>query len=169
MKYYLPTIFIVLLLSSCSSTIYLVRHAEKQASTEGSMMNNNPDLTLEGRLRAKILADTLTGKKISGVFSTNYNRTRHTADPTAILKVRPVTIYTDGNQLLDSLIQRKKKGYLVVGHSNTIPEMLRHIGLNPSMQEIPENDYDNLFIVNIHWGFGRKMKLTEGIYGKSSP
>jgi broad specificity phosphatase PhoE len=133
------------------------------------MMNNNPDLTFDGRIRAKILADSLTGKKISGVFSTNYNRTRHTADPTAILKMKPVTIYTDGNQLLDSLIRRKKKGYLVVGHSNTLPEMLRHIGLNPSMQQIPEDDYDNLFIVNIRWSFSRKMTLKESTYGKPSP
>jgi broad specificity phosphatase PhoE len=168
MKNYLPILCLLFLLSSCSTSIYLVRHAEKQTST-GNMMGNDPDLTLEGRIRADILADTLTGKKISGVYSTNYQRTRHTAAPTAMIKITDVKIYSDGNKLLDSLITRKKKGYLVVGHSNTIPAMLKHIGLQPSMEDIPENDYDNLFVVRIHWAFGRTIKLTEKTYGKPSP
>ena len=168
MKIYFIASCVLFLLSSCSTTIYLVRHAEKQSST-GTMMSNDPDLTMEGRIRADVLADTLTGKKISGVYSTNYKRTHQTAAPTAMIKMREIQVYSDGNKLLDSLITRKKKGYLVVGHSNTIPAMLKHIGLTPSIETIPEDDYDNLFVVKIHWAFGRSMKLTEKTYGKPSP
>jgi broad specificity phosphatase PhoE len=168
MKSFLITSCLLFLLSSCNTTIYLVRHAEKQTNS-GNMMSNNPDLTTEGRIRADVLADSLTGKKISAVYSTNFLRTIHTADPTARIKMRDVTIYSDGNKLLDSLITRKKKGFLVVGHSNTIPAMLEHIGLHPSMHEIPENDFDNLFVVRIHWLFGRSMSLKEMTYGKPSP
>jgi broad specificity phosphatase PhoE len=83
----------------------------------------------------------------------------------------PVTTYAPngGDALLDSLIKQKNRRFLVVGHSNTIPAMLRHIGLTPSMENIPDNDYDNLFVVKLKWGLGRKISLKEKTYGKVSP
>src|SRR5690349_20766422 len=98
MKTYLLALSALFLLTSCNTTIYLVRHAEKQTSS-GNMMTSDPDLTMEGRVRADRLADSLTGKKISAVYSTDYQRTRNTAAPTARLKMRDVTIYSDGNKL----------------------------------------------------------------------
>ena len=105
------------------------------------------------------------------VYATQYKRTLQTAEPTSILKLTPIKRYdaAAGENLIDSLAHLKNKGYLVVGHSNTLPAMLLKLGLNPSMQEVPDNDYDNLFIVRIKWLVGRNIKLTEKTYGKSSP
>jgi broad specificity phosphatase PhoE len=171
MKIFLVIAMLVLVLQSCSSTIYVVRHAEKQAADGNAMMNNNPDLSADGQKRAEALATFLAGKKITAVYATPYKRTQQTAAPTASLKALPVKIYNpnQGNQLIDSLAHLKRKGYLVVGHSNTVPAMLRHIGLNPGMQDIPESDFDNLFTVRIRWFFGRKMRLEQGTYGAVSP
>jgi broad specificity phosphatase PhoE len=158
------------LCSACSTTIYVVRHAEKQGAAT-AMMSNDPDLTEAGKERANALADSLKKKKITAVYSTPYKRTQQTAEPTAILKLLQVNSYNAnaGETLIDSLAGTKKKAYLVVGHSNTVPAMLRKLGLHPSMQDIPDNDYDNFFVVRIKWFFGKNITLTEKTYGKVSP
>ena len=149
-------------LTGCSTTIYLARHAEQQTGA-GDMMRNDPPLTQAGRLRAKALADSLTGNRLSAVFSTPYKRTLQTAEPTAIIMARPVITYSadNGDKLVDSLSHQKNRSFLVVGHSNTVPAMLRHIGLNPNMQNIDDNDYDNFFVVRIHWGLRKKITLSQ--------
>lgn len=162
---------LALLLSGCSTTIYLARHAEKELGASGAMANSNPPLTPDGLQRAKILADSLTGDRLSGVFATPFLRTQQTAAPTARIMALPISTYEAGrgDMLIDSLIRQKQRRFLVVGHSNTLPSMLRHVGLNPSMQNIDEADYDNLFVVKIKWLFSRKMTLVEKTYGKPSP
>jgi broad specificity phosphatase PhoE len=161
---------LVTLLTSCSTTIYLTRHAEKQTASAAADAND-PALTPDGLLRAKVLADSLTGDRLSGVFATPTLRTQQTAGPTARIMARPVITYgaNGGDMLIDSLVRQKQRRFLVVGHSNTVPAMLRHIGLNPSMQTIDDADYDNLFVVKIKWLLGRKITLTEKTYGKVSP
>lgn len=170
MKIFLPIAMLVFLLTSCSSTIYMVRHAEKQAAN-GAMMGNDPDLSAEGKLRAEALATLLAGKKLTAAYATPYKRTQQTASPTAAAQNLAVKIYApnQGNLLIDSLARQKGKNFLIVGHSNTVPALLRHLALNPNMQDIPENDFDNFFTVRIKWFFGRKMRLVQGTYGAISP
>ena len=166
------TVYILLafLFTSCTTTIVLSRHAEKAAQT-GSMMTNDPDLSTAGMVRANALRDTLKNIRFNAIFATQYKRTKQTAQPTATAGNIAVTEYNvrNGNQLIDSLVKIKNKRFLITGHSNSIPGLIKHIGLNPSMAEIPENDYDNLFFVKIRWFFGRQIKLTETTYGTVSP
>ena len=58
-------------------TLYLVRHAEKQA--DGS---RDPNLTEAGEQRAKFLAAWLKNKQIGDIYSSGYQRTIGTARPT---------------------------------------------------------------------------------------
>ncbi len=61
---------------------------------------------------------------------------------------------------------------LIVGHSNTVIRMLTELDLKPSIKEIPDNDYDNLYIVTLmskNGTGGYKLKLKEKTYGKKSP
>lgn len=171
MKKFLSIAMLMALLQSCSSTIYVVRHAEKQSADGNTMMGNDPNLSADGKKRAEALATFLATKKVSAIYATPYKRTQQTAAPTASLKALSVKTYNpnQGNQLIDSLARQKSKGFLIVGHSNTAPALLRHLGLTPSMQDIPENDFDNLFIVRIKWFFGRKIRLEESTYGAVSP
>ena len=152
-------------LCSCSTTIYLVRHGEK---VDNSVDPNLSDL---GAARAVALKDTLANAGLKDIYATQYKRTFQTAKPTADAKNIVIKRYNTlvSDSLITALSNKKGSNFLVVGHSNTVPDMLRKIGLSPSMQMIPDNDYDNLFIVNITWFFKKKMKLTQKTYGVASP
>ena len=70
-----------LCLMSCSRTVYVVRHAEKIASSDsiGKMMSNDPPLSEAGKVRALVLKNELADKHIEHIYSTNTIRTRSTA------------------------------------------------------------------------------------------
>ena len=59
-----------------SYTLYLVRHAEKQS--DGS---RDPALTEAGRNRSAQLANWFQDKGITEIWSSDYKRTRDTANP----------------------------------------------------------------------------------------
>jgi len=153
-------------LASCSTTIYVVRHAEK-AVTAGA----DPNLSNAGEQRALALRDSLATKPLNNIYATQFVRTLQTAQATASAQNIAVYRYntTASDSLIEALIHKQKKKFLVVGHSNTVPAMLRKIGLNPSMQQIPENDFDNFFTVKISWFLGRTLRLTQATYGAVSP
>jgi len=156
-------------LYSCSTTIYVVRHAEK-APSDGTM-NSDPDISNAGQQRALALRDTLHTKDLDNIFASQFKRTLQTAQPTGTEKNIIINRYntTASDSLIEALSHKQSKKFLVVGHSNTTISMLKKIGLNPSIQQIPENDFDNLFIVRISWFFGRSIRLTETTYGAVSP
>ncbi len=154
---------IIILLLSCSTTkIYLVRHAEKNGTT------SNADLkTPEGFARANKLRDTMQNFKLTNVFSTNTPRTINTAEPTAIAQNQSVIIYTNGDSLIDKLLLLKNKKFLIVGHSNTLPNIIRHLKLNPGFEgNIADNDFSNFFVIVKKWRWGKeKVKLVRKTYG----
>jgi broad specificity phosphatase PhoE len=148
---------------SCSTTkIYLVRHAEKNGTT------SNADLkTPEGFARANMLRDTLQNFRLTNVYSTNTPRTIHTAEPTAIAQNLQVIIYANGDSLVDNLLQQKNKNFLLVGHSNTIPNIIRHAKLNPGFEgNLADNDFSNFFVIvkKRRWG-KEKIRLLKKRYG----
>jgi len=152
--------------SSCVSVTYVVRHAEKQS---GAL---DPALTPEGEVRAQALAQLLSTRDIKEIYSTDYTRTRLTAKPSADMLDLEIKIY--GSDTLQSFVDHQLltlgKNRLVVGHSNTILPIVQCFGLTPTVQQIPDDDYDNLFIVRrsrFLWGI--KIKLEEMTYGEASP
>lgn len=154
----------LLALFSCTTRYYLVRHAEKLNSTSDS------PLSQIGHARAAILRDTLAAKNISQIFASTYSRTQQTAQPTATANNLELTIYRPDTTA--GLIQRLKsvgsRNVLVVGHSNTIPEIV--YGLSGETVAIADDDYDNLFIVTIKRGWGQTTKtLVKTTYGPVSP
>ena len=95
---FLSTILLLCLWSNITlaeRSIYLVRHAEKQA--DGTA---NPSLTKQGLQRANNLAQQLKDKNIVAVYSTSYNRTQQTAAPLAKLLGLDVQTY-DPRKLLE--------------------------------------------------------------------
>jgi hypothetical protein len=132
--------------------------------------NADPGLSADGKQRAEALKDYLHNDTLMGAFATQYQRTFETAVPTAIDQRITLRRYQAdaGKPLLDSLSRVKKKNFLVVGHSNTLLPMLTSIDLHPSMREIPDSDYDNLFVVTVKWFLGRHVRLQERTYGKKT-
>lgn len=124
-----------------SFTLYLVRHAEKQA--DGS---RDPALTSAGKHRAQQLAYWLRDKGIKDVWSSQFARTRDTAKPLLSDRGLDLNIYDPGNQeeLVRQLL-KKRHTALVVGHSNTIPELARLL-CKCHITNMDESEHDRLIL-----------------------
>ena len=44
---------------------------------------------------------------------------------------------------------QKGKTILIVGHSNTVPAMVNHLLKEEKLEQLGENEYDKIFIVQI--------------------
>ncbi|MDT3403460.1 phosphoglycerate mutase family protein [Mucilaginibacter terrae] len=147
------------------TTIWLVRHAEKQTSE--AMMSSDPELSETGKLRAIDLANVLKRYPINAIYSTNYKRTLATAAPLAAeVKVSPV-IY-DAKDLAGiaskTLQYNKGKQVLIVGHSNTLIPVIKALKAELPFNELTDDDYDMLFKVVVD--DNGNAKLTIAHYGK---
>lgn len=157
-------LLLLTLLTACSTTtVYVVRHAEKVSETDST------DLNPAGFKRAAALADKLGNEPIDSIFTTPYRRTRQTAEPLAKRLSVPMRDYPA--KPTSAVTQRVKvikgKTVLVVGHSNTILEIVKGLDAQPSLTKIESDDFDNLFRVRIkRKPFGTSVKLTELTYGE---
>ncbi len=129
------------------TTIYLIRHAEKDRSQTG---NQDPDLTQEGQARAQKWAEVLKDVKFDAVYTTNYKRTRQTAEPLARQNGLEVKIY-DANKLYDEEFKKATSGktIMVVGHSNTTPQFTNAILGETKYRDIDDSENGALFIVQV--------------------
>jgi phosphohistidine phosphatase SixA len=122
--------------------VVIVRHAEK-ASSGG----NDPDLSSEGLARAETLAEMLKSSGVVAIFTSEFKRTIETAAPLAkSLGVTPVVIPAKDTATLLAKLREVKGNALVVGHSNSIPDLIKALGIDASVN-IQESDYTQLFIV----------------------
>lgn len=122
--------------------VYLVRHAER--AEDGT---EDPPISEAGEARARLVARMLQDAGITHVYSTNYQRTRATASPTATqlgLEIEPYAP-RDLAALARRLLGTPGR-HLVVGHSNTTPALVRELGGDPG-EPIQESEYDRLYIV----------------------
>jgi len=130
-----------------ASTFFLVRHAEKEKDT------TNPSLTAAGNQRAKELARLLSEVKLSAVYSTNYNRTKETAQPTSIDKNLLINEYNPSEQAAfatEVLAQHPRGKVLIVGHSNTIPALVNIFLGEEVYPSLSDSDYDNLYVLTVY-------------------
>jgi broad specificity phosphatase PhoE len=129
--------------------VFVVRHAERaDAGTGGATtMATDPDLSDAGRARAESLAAALKDAKITAIFVTPYKRTRQTAEPLAkALGVQPTEIDAKDMGSLIEKVKAASGNVLVVGHSNTVPDVLSKLGADDA-PKLADADYDNLFVV----------------------
>ena len=129
-----------------ATTFIVLRHAE----TAGA--GTNPNLSAAGQARAEELRRILANVPLAAVFSSNYNRTKQTAQPAADDKALPVGVYDPLNQspLVDDwLSSYRGKTVLVLGHSNTVPSLLNLFLDSNDYTNLPDTEYDNLFIATV--------------------
>lgn len=121
------------------SAIYLVRHADKEA------VGKDPSLTPRGQERARNIAAILGKAGITAIFSTPTARTRQTAAPLAQRTGVTVQLYDPRGPLaLAEQVKAASGAVLVVGHTNTLPELVRLFGGAPG-PDIGEDEYDRLY------------------------
>src|SRR6266478_9825558 len=141
-------LFILLFVSvpivSAQPVVVIVRHAEKAANGA-----NDPDLSLAGRARAEALARILKDSGITGIFTSEFKRTQETAAPTATsAHLTPTVVAAKDTAALVAKLHQLKGNALVVGHGDTIPNIIKALGINVPVN-IPDADYSELFIVTL--------------------
>jgi phosphohistidine phosphatase SixA len=155
------------------TTVFLVRHAEKEASS-----SDNPPLTADGMARSNELARILAQAGITAIFTSQYLRTKQTADPLAKQqKITPVEMpigkklspqdfnsYIKG--ITDKIHERAGEAVLVVGHSNTVPPVIKMLGVDTPPVIDENKEFDSLFIVMVF--ANGKAKLVHLKYGKAN-
>jgi len=124
-------------------TIFVTRHAEKVPDQV------DPGLSDKGQQRADNLAVLLQHTKLEQIFATKYKRTQETAAPVATKFNLPVTTYaaSDSEALAKELLA-KQRNTLVVGHSNTVPALVKLLGGDDF--ELSERDYGDVFMLQFH-------------------
>jgi phosphohistidine phosphatase SixA len=143
--------------ASAPTIVVLVRHAEKEE------VGDDPVLTSTGRERGARLAHVLSEGGLDAVYASQYRRTQETAEIVASAVGIEVTI-VDARDVegLAARLREEHAGQrvLVVGHSNTVPAVVRALGAEAA--DIPEDEYDDLFVVYVHGEVARAVQLNYG-------
>ncbi len=153
------------------TTVFLVRHAERAEEPR-----QDPPLTEKGTARAQSLARLLSTAGIKAIFTSQFTRTKLTAEPLAKqLGITPTvqTLKTNPSnprqiaeestkETVDNIMSQAGGSVLVVGHSNSIPDVIKMLGADGT-PTIDEKKFDDLFIVTV---FAKgKAKVTHLKYG----
>ncbi len=123
--------------------VFIVRHAEKESEEK------DPPLSTIGRARAERLARILADVPLAACIGTGYLRTQQTVDPAA--KGAGIETETVAPHDFSALLTRLDalpggSAALVAGHSNTVPEILKRLGI-AEPGTIADDSYGELFAV----------------------
>ena len=146
------------------TTVIVVRHAEKMDNS------SDPELSAAGAVRAQALVNVVRDAKIARIITTQFRRTRATAEPTATaLGITPLVIPaspTHVQAIADTVRAHPGTSFLIVGHSNTVPAIVAALGA-PAPAAICDSEYDNLFVVTL-MSDGRPPVVVQTHYGVAS-
>jgi len=146
------------------TTVIIVRHAEKNIEPN----NPDPDLSPAGQARAQEIARMFGDAGVQAIYATQYKRTQQTVTPLASRLGLPV-VSVDAKQSSELtrriLSNNRGQTVFVAGHNNTAPEIVNLLS-GENYPQIPESEYDNMFIVTIY-RFG-KAKVLKVKYGALS-
>jgi len=161
---YILILFIVCFVSASEAlaqkkTIILVRHAEKDATAAANP--NDPGLSLEGRERAARLARQIRGYRVGAVYSSNYRRTRETADPAAKRRKVEVKIYDPAKprDLITEIMKAKTKRFLILGHGNTIPPLANLLVKKELFKNLEESEFGTIWVIKLRNGDPPMVKV----------
>ncbi len=146
------------------SMVVLVRHGEKAAEPAG-----DPPLSPAGQERAKALGDAMAGLQPSAIIVTATKRTTETASAVAAktgLKPQVIELTGGGAAHIAAVVDAVKKAsgvVLVVGHSNTIPAIVKALG-GPAFPDICDASYANMFVLQLGMN-GKPAQVVRAQYG----
>lgn len=105
------------------STFYVMRHLH---TPEGV---SDPDLTEEGQRQARMLADLLADEPPATIFVSTTRRAQQTAAPLAEkLGITPRLYDPRDTPALIAEVLKEPPPVLIVGHSNTVPDIVAALG-----------------------------------------
>jgi phosphohistidine phosphatase SixA len=140
------------------TTVYLVRHAEKEDEPR-----QDPPLRKEGVTRSQELARLLGAAGIKAIYTSQFARTKLTAEPLAGklgLTVTSISLKSNPTnprliaeestaEIVNKILGRAGESALVVGHSNSVPDVIKMLGADV-VPTIDERKFDDLFIVTVY-------------------
>lgn len=149
--------------------VILVRHAEA-----GGEPPADPSLTDAGRVRARALAAALEHTGLDAIIVTPFARTRMTAEPVAQMRgITPMVVEVAGGMdqhvaaVVEAVHGRPADGaVLVVGHSNTIPAIVRALG-GPPLADLCHTEFATLFVLTLPPD--GPPRLLRASYGPADP
>ena len=148
------------------TVVLLVRHAEKAAQP-----GQDPPLSEAGAARAQALLAVARDAGVSAIITTQFVRTKSTAEPTATaLKLTPEVVQAGpmpqhAKSVAEQVMKHAGGTVLVVGHSNTIPAIFGALGA-PQPRDLCESEYDQVFVVVL--GDAGPPRLIRSRYGAAS-
>ena len=135
-------VFVSVSIASAQPVVVIVRHAEKAANG-----GSDPDLSSAGRARADELARILKDSGITAIFTSEFKRTQETAAPSATsIGVTATVIPAKDTAALVAKLHQLNGNALVVGHGDTIPNIIKALGIDSPIN-IPDEDYSEFLIV----------------------
>ena len=150
--------------TSCNvNTYYVVRHAEKeQGTTMTATTTKTTDVPLSaaGERRAVALRDKLLSKNIAGIYSTNTIRSRSTAKPLSEATGKNIELYSTIDTAFINLLKTRANNVLIVGHSNTVDDIVNNLVGEKRLSDLPDPQYGDLFIIK-HKGKSFRLMAVE--------
>ncbi len=152
-------------------TVFLVRHAEKEDEPR-----QDPPLKKEGVARSQELARLLANAGIKSIYTSQFTRTKSTAEPIAAklgLTVASISLRSNPAnprliaeestaEVVNKIMERPGENVLIVGHSNSVPDVIKMLG-GDVVPTIDERKFNDLFIVTVY--AKGKAKVTHMKYG----
>jgi phosphohistidine phosphatase SixA len=127
----LITILLALMLGACATTAeapagptyYVMRHLHTPAG------ERDPDLTAEGQRQAALLADRFDEEAPRAIYVSTFKRTQQTAAPLAArLGLTPIVYDPSDTPGIVARVRAGPTPALIVGHSNTVPDIIEQLG-----------------------------------------
>jgi phosphohistidine phosphatase SixA len=147
--------------------VVIVRHAERAAEPV-----DDPALSPAGERRAEALASALADARITSIITTHFRRTRDTAKPLAQrLGIAPQVITVRKGALdahvpeVVAAIRRQSGHVLVVGHSDTVTEIVEALG-GPVLPKLCDTSFGQVFVVSTA---ATPPSVVQLHYGETSP
>ena len=138
--------------AAAQQTVIFVRHAERADGGAGTPSMTgapaDPLLSAAGEARAAKLATMLADAGIKGIYTSEFKRTQDTAKPLAAklgLAIEVVPSKDAAGLAAKIKAAHARDSVLIIGHSNTIPELIRAFG-GPEVK-IADEEYSGVYIL----------------------
>ena len=127
--------------------VIVVRHAERADGGVSMAPASDPELSEVGKARAQKLAAMLADAGIVAIYTTQYRRTKDTATPLGDKIGVSYEAVPSGDMagLVAKIKSHKSGAVLVVGHSNTVPVIVKALG--GSDVKMADDEYDSIYFV----------------------
>lgn len=131
-----------------AKAVFVTRHMQK---AEGP----DPSLSAEGAANAERLAEALADKGIAAIYATPTRRAIETAEPLSRRTGVAITPYDPSRPgALVAPVAAAAGSVLVVGHSNTVHDLVARFGGRTPPAPLTEQDYGTVYVIDAEGGVG---------------